>query len=106
MRPLALLLFVFAASPISAQTDLPRGQVVDKVVTQVDPGQSYALYVPTTYRPDRKWPILYAFDSRYRGTLVAERFRAGAEKYGYLVASSNNSARLSASARSRKDACP
>lgn len=95
MRPLALLvllLFAPLASPAAAQTDLPRGQVVDKVVTQVDPAQSYALYVPTTYRPDRKWPILYAFDSRYRGTLVAERFRAGAEKYGYLVASSHNSA--------------
>ena len=30
-------------------------------------------------------------DPRSRGTLAAERFRAGAEKYGYIVASSNNS---------------
>lgn len=95
MRPLTLLLalvIIAGIAPAAAQTDLPLGQVVPKVVPQADPSQSYALYVPTTYRPDRKWPILYAFDSRYRGTLVAERFRAGAEKYGYLVASSNNSA--------------
>ena len=71
---------------------IPRGQIVEKVVTQADPGQSYALYVPTSYKADRAWPILYAFDARSNGLLVAERFRAGAEKYGFLVASSNNSA--------------
>lgn len=92
MRPLVLTALLTLALPLAAQTDLPRGQVVAKVVTQADPGQSYALYVPTTYRAERKWPILYAFDARSNGTLVAERFRAGAEKYGYLVASSNNSA--------------
>lgn len=92
MRPFALLLTLAAFAPAAAQTDLPRGQVVPKVVAQADPSQSYALYVPTSYRPDRKWPILYAFDARSNGTLVAERFRAGAERYGFLVASSNNSA--------------
>jgi tetratricopeptide (TPR) repeat protein len=80
------------AQPPSASQSLSRGQIAEKVVTQADPGQSYALYVPTSYKPDRAWPILYAFDARSDGKLVAERFRAGAEKYGFLVASSNNSA--------------
>lgn len=79
------------SAPLS-MPPIPLGQIVEKVVTQVDPGQSYALYVPTSYKPDRAWPILYAFDARSNGKLVAERFRAGAEKYGFLVASSNNSA--------------
>jgi tetratricopeptide (TPR) repeat protein len=89
-------LSIAAALPANAQPAappaVPRGQVVEKVVTQSDPSQSYALYVPTFYKADRTWPILYAFDARSNGKLVAERFRAGAEKYGFLVASSNNSA--------------
>ncbi|HEX3131434.1 MAG TPA: hypothetical protein VH394_29120 [Thermoanaerobaculia bacterium] len=97
MRALVLSALLSAAalpalSEVTPPPALPRGQVVEKVVTQADPSQSYALYVPTSYKPDRAWPILYAFDARSHGTLVAERFRAGAEKYGYLVASSNNSA--------------
>lgn len=101
MRVLLLsVLLPLAAVSATAQTPsaslstppMPLGQIVEKVVTQADPGQSYALYIPTSYKPDRSWPILYAFDARSNGKLVAERFRAGAEKYGFLVASSNNSA--------------
>jgi predicted esterase len=95
--PGALIATLLSAFPTAAQTpappaDLARGKVIEKVVTQSDPGQSYALYVPSSYKSDRPWPILYAFDARSDGKLVAERFRAGAEKYGFLVASSNNSA--------------
>jgi hypothetical protein len=97
MRAFVLsVLLTAAALPGLAETAqppaLPVGQIVDKVVTPSDPSQSYALYVPTSYKPDRAWPVLYAFDARSDGKLVAERFRAGAEKYGFLVASSNNSA--------------
>jgi tetratricopeptide (TPR) repeat protein len=98
MRAVTLsALLLLAAVPATAQTppassSVPRGQIVENVVTQADPSQSYVLYVPTSYKADRAWPILYAFDARSNGKLVAERFRAGAEKYGFLVASSNNSA--------------
>ena len=47
---------------------------------------------PARTDPDRTWPILYAFDARSDGRFVAELFRAGAERYGFIVASSNNSA--------------
>jgi tetratricopeptide (TPR) repeat protein len=98
MRAFVLSVLLIAATlRANAQTQaappaVSVGQIVEKVVTQSDPSQSYALYVPTSYKPDRAWPILYAFDARSNGKLVAERFRAGAEKYGFLVASSNNSA--------------
>ena len=88
-RILALLALLL---PIAASAqDLPRGQLVEKVVTRADAGQSYALYLPKAYRPDRQWPILYVFDARSNGPRAAERFLAGAERYGFLVASSNNS---------------
>ena len=90
MRWLAVF---FLALPLAAAAeDFPRGQLIEKVVTRTDPEQSYALYIPTSYQPDRKWPILYVFDARANGVHAGKRFVAGAEKYGYLVASSNNSA--------------
>lgn len=84
---LALLLPVAAAAQ-----DFPKGQIVEKVVTRGNETQSYALYLPKAYRPDREWPILYVFDARSNGVEAAQRFLAGAERYGYIVASSNNSA--------------
>ena len=87
------LLSLLLALPLAAAAqDFPRGQLIEKVVTRADPEQSYALYLPTSYRPDVKWPILYVFDARWNGVHAGGRFVAGAEKYGYIVASSNNSA--------------
>lgn len=77
--------------PLRAE-DLPTGQVIEKVVCRQDAAQSYALYLPPGYSREQAWPILYALDARGRGPLAAERFRAGAERFGYVVASSNNSA--------------
>ena len=52
--------------------------------------QSYALYLPKAYSADRKWPILYLYDPRRRGAMAAELFREAAERYGWILASSNN----------------
>jgi tetratricopeptide (TPR) repeat protein len=65
---------------------------VDKIACAGHPGETYALYLPTGYTPERAWPILYVLDPRSRGALAAERFRPGAEAAGYILASSNSSA--------------
>lgn len=90
MRRLLAFLTLLLPLAVTAQ-DLPRGQLVEKVVTRADASQSYTLYLPKAYRPDRQWPILYVLDARSNGRRAAERFLAGAERYGFLVASSNNS---------------
>jgi tetratricopeptide (TPR) repeat protein len=64
--------------------------VVEKIACAARPDETYALYLPSGYSPSRAWPILYVLDPRGRGTLAAERFRAAAETYGYILASSNN----------------
>ena len=56
-----------------------------------DTTQSYALYLPSGYTPKKKWPIVYVFDPFARGREAVELFREGAERYGYIVAGSNNS---------------
>lgn len=80
------------AAPAPRSAALPRGAIIEKVPCARQPDQSYALYLPASYRPDRAWPILYVFDARSRAKAAAEIFRTGAERYGWIVASSNNTA--------------
>ena len=77
------------ASSAPAQT-LPRGTVVDPVQCADDPAQTYALFLPSTYSPERQWSLLLAFHPAARGRLMAEKYQAAAEQYGFIVAASNN----------------
>lgn len=70
---------------------MPRGQIVDEVKCATDPAQSYALYLPSNYSPDRAWSLLVAFHPAARGRAMVETYRAAAETYGYILAGSNNS---------------
>lgn len=80
-----------AVAPARAEQPLARGQIVDRVVCRADPSKSYALYLPSSYTPDRKWPILYCFDPIARGRVPVERFRDAAERFGWIVAGSYDS---------------
>ncbi|MEE8583330.1 MAG: hypothetical protein V3T83_00600, partial [Acidobacteriota bacterium] len=72
------------------QQAVPLGEPVAKVECQAAPGQSYALYLPSDYTPQKQWPILYAFDPARRGMLPVELFQEAAERHGFIIASSNN----------------
>jgi dienelactone hydrolase len=81
-----------AAAPRAASqaaAELPRGVVIESVATLADPQQSYALYLPKDYSPDRRWPILYLFDPRARGRVPVELAREAAERHGFILAGSN-----------------
>src|SRR5262245_9494705 len=78
-------------SPHAQTQDLPVGKIIERVVCLKDTSQSYALYLPPDYTPDRQWPIIYAFDPGARGLRPVERFKDAAGKYGYIVIGSNNS---------------
>lgn len=96
-RPVVAVLFVcFGLSlsiPAAAQSrsEFTVGAITDKVVCQADATQSYALYLPTGYTPQRSWPILYGFDPGGRGRQPVELFKDAAEKYGWIVVGSHNS---------------
>src|SRR5690242_11416113 len=82
---------------ISAQQAAPefdpaksRGTVVNTVTCLNHPDQSYAVYLPSQYSPERRWPIIYAFDPFARGKVPVELYKDAAEKYGYIVVGSNN----------------
>jgi predicted esterase len=84
----ALLGTLLAAPPPET---FPKGQVVEKVAVEKVPGQSYALYLPSTYTSDRFWPVLYLLDARGNALVPLERFREAAERYGWILVSSYNS---------------
>jgi hypothetical protein len=72
----------------AAQT-LPTGQITEKVVCATNHDYSYAVYLPSGYRTDRRWPIIYGFDPGARGVRAVECFREAAERFGYVVVGSN-----------------
>src|SRR5262249_20747532 len=78
------------AVPLQAQP-LPRGTIIDSVTCADDSTQSYALYLPSSYSPDRAWSLLIAFHPAARGRAMVETYQAAAERYGYIVAGSNSS---------------
>jgi poly(3-hydroxybutyrate) depolymerase len=80
------------APPPAKPAELPRGTLVERVPCAGQADQAYALYLPSSYTPDRRWPILYAFDARGDGKRVAELFRTAAETHGWIVVSSWNTA--------------
>lgn len=84
---LALLSLVLLAPAI----EVPLGKVVERIECVGDAAQSYALFLPSSYDAAKRWPIVYCFDPRARGARALEPFREGAEKFGYILAASNNS---------------
>jgi hypothetical protein len=89
---LVAAVFLLVTGPPGARAqDFPRGTIVDDVKCAADASQSYALYLPSAYSPDRPWNLLIAFHPGARGRLMVEKYRAAAEEYGYIVAASNTS---------------
>jgi poly(3-hydroxybutyrate) depolymerase len=88
---LALSAGCLALAQITGAQQLEAGTIVDRVTCAADPSQSYALFLPSTYTPSHTWPVIFAFDPGARGRTPVERYQAAAERYGYIVAGSNNS---------------
>ncbi len=89
-------IFVLACLSITVSAqDVKPGEVHPSVTVREDATHSYALYLPSNYTPQKRWPILVAFDPFGRGATAVKLFQKGAEKYGFIVAGSNNSRNFS-----------
>src|SRR5262245_31455414 len=84
------LALVCGRAQVRAQ-DFPHGTIVDDVRCAADATQGYALYLPSTYSPERTWSLIIAFHPAARGRAMVEKYQAAAEQYGYIVAGSNTS---------------
>jgi predicted esterase len=76
--------------PAAAQ-EFEKGRVIRQVACLEKPGQSYALYLPSAFDPQRQWPVLFLFDPGARGAAAVEAFRDAAEEFGWILVGSNNS---------------
>ena len=90
-RAALLIAVVLGCAHGARAQEIPSGKIVDEVRCADDPSQSYALYVPSNYTPGRQWSVLFAFHPAARGRAMVELYAAAAERYGYIVAGSNNS---------------
>jgi tetratricopeptide (TPR) repeat protein len=99
LAPLCLALSLLAAPLVARQkpgtgenpSALPCGAILPRIVATTHPEQSYALYLPSRYAPEKRWPIIYAFDPGASGSRPVELMKDAAERYGYILAGSNNS---------------
>lgn len=80
---------LWVAATLAGQ-DVQPGRIIEKVECRLKAQQSYAVYVPSSYSKERRWPVLYCIDPMARGRTPVERFQAAAEKLGVIVAGSNN----------------
>ncbi len=87
---LTALLGFASASRVAGQ-QLQPGVILPKVTTAKQADQSYALYLPENYSAAKQWPIIYVFEPGARGRVPVELLKDAAERYGYIVAASNNS---------------
>ncbi len=86
---LFLLLIVVSAGFAYPQTPA-AGTVHSSVPVAAQPTNSYALYLPSTYSPAKRWPLLLIFDPFARGETSVNLFHEAAEKYGFILVGSNN----------------
>jgi len=75
----------------NAETPLATGVVLPDVTEKADPTQSFALYLPSRYSAEKRWPVIYAFDWAAHGELPVRLLAPAAEKRGYIVLGSNAS---------------
>ena len=68
---------------------LAEGEVLRTVFCQADPSRSYALYIPNKH--EASIPVLFLFDAHARGYLPVEKYKDLADRYGFILACSNNS---------------
>lgn len=88
-----LIFIVFMSHSINLVGDeeISKGKIIEKIICTQSPEHSYALYLPSGYNPEKRWPIIYALDPGARGALPLEHFRVAAETYGFILAGSNDS---------------
>ena len=77
--------------PASPGTETVRlATFLDDRPTVADPGAHYTLYLPASYDPEGTQPVLLVFDPRGRARMAAELFGEAAERYGWILVSSND----------------
>lgn len=68
-----------------------QGKVYNNVKCIEDTAYTYALYLPENYSQNSVYPVLFFFDAHKRGNMPVKMYSSIANRYGYILAGSNNS---------------
>jgi predicted esterase len=88
----AALLVAALALPAAAQEPTLPGRLVERDSVVGDSTQHVAAYFPAGYSAARRTPVLFVLDPRGRAVLALRLFAGAAERHGWIVVSSYNSA--------------
>jgi predicted esterase len=87
---LSALVAVAVPCSRSAVGQVPLGRLDERVTSATDTSQTFALYLPPGYTPERRWPVLFVLDPRGRALLGLKLFQEGAARLGWVILSSYN----------------
>ncbi|WP_340065175.1 hypothetical protein [Ascidiimonas aurantiaca] len=89
-RYLCILVFLLGLPYASSQEmQLLKGRITDSVPLDAAPSETYAIYLPSSFEVNKKWPLLFVFEPEGKGRNAVSVFRKMAERDGYIVVSSN-----------------
>lgn len=75
----------------SAQTYYEKGKIMDSIQVSGTEKQTFALYLPNSFDPNRLSSIIFIFEPAARGKVGIQPFIKASEKYGHVLVCSNNS---------------
>lgn len=85
---LFLLAFTVLVNSYGQSISLKRGVITDSI--QVTEKESYAIFIPSGFSIDKKWPVVFVSDMEGKGKQVISMFQEAAENQGYVLIGSNN----------------
>ena len=88
---LFIILISSFCSLLGQESDFPIGEIVDSIAVSKTSNESFALYLPSNYKPNTLSPIVFIFDPAARGKIGIHPFIKAAEKYNYILICSNDS---------------
>lgn len=80
-----------ASGEMGGQDEILPGKVYGHVACRENPGNSYALYLPSSYLPGDSVPLVLAFDPAGSGILPVDLYQEIAESYRFILVGSNDS---------------
>ncbi|ASV29150.1 alpha/beta hydrolase [Maribacter cobaltidurans] len=86
---LPLIFLVLSMTSFSQQLKIAKGAINDSLLVKGELGESFSLYLPTSFSMSRTWPVLFIFDMKGNSRAAISMFTAAAEEEGYILASSN-----------------
>ncbi|WPY97965.1 hypothetical protein [Christiangramia sp. OXR-203] len=85
-----LLLYIFflilPLLMVGQEMRIAKGNVTKGINIPGSKGETFAVYTPSQYSQDKKWPVIFIFDPKGRATSTANLFRPAAEDQGYIIA--------------------